>query len=293
MKFSLKQIEVFLAVAQSENMTQAAEKLAMSQSAASESLKTLEQQFDIKLFDRAGKRLQLNELGKLIRGQAAAFIEHAQRLEGALARHQEVGALKVGATLSIGNYLAINILSQYRHRYPDARISLDVENTTHIASKIAHFELDIGLIEGEIAHPDLEITPWREDELVVFCSPEHAYANYHTLEDQHLLSAEWVLRESGSGTRQAFDHAMHGLVPQLKIALELQHTEAIKRAVEGNMGLGCLSRITLEDAFKRGNLVPLAVPHRDFHRQFYFILHRNKYRSAGIQNWLQLCREYQ
>ncbi len=293
MKFSLKQIEVFLEVAKHENMTRAANALAMSQSAASESLKTLESQFGIQLFDRVGKRLQLNELGKLMRGEAAAFIEHAQRLEESLTKHQEVGALKVGATLSIGNYLAINILSDYRHRYPEARISLDVENTTHIAARVAHFELDIGLIEGEISHPDLDVSPWREDELVVFCSPNHPYAKYRTLKDEHLLAAEWVLREAGSGTRQAFDHAMHGIVPQLKIALELQHTEAIKRAVESNMGIGCLSRITLADAFKRGNLIPLSVPHRDFHRQFYFILHRNKYRSAGITKWLDLCRNYQ
>lgn len=292
MKFSIKQIEVFLEIAKRENMTRAADALAMSQSAASESLKTLEAQFGIQLFDRAGKRLQLNELGKVIRGEAAAFIEHAQRLEEALSKHQEVGALKVGATLSIGNYLAINILSDYRQRYPAARISLDVENTTHIAARVAHFELDIGLIEGEISHPDLEVSPWREDELIVFCSPQHPLAKHTTLSDDDLLQAEWVLREPGSGTRQAFDHAMHGLVPQLKIALELQHTEAIKRAVESNLGIGCLSHITLVDAFKRGNLVPLSVPQRDFHRQFYFILHRNKYLSAGIQNWLELCRNY-
>ena len=74
--------------------------------------------------------------------------------------------------------------------------------------------------------------------------------------------------------------------------LELQHTEAIKRAVESGMGIGCLSRITLQDAFKRGSLIPLNIPQRDFHRQFYLILHKNKYRSAGIQNWMALCQRY-
>ena len=101
-----------------------------------------------------------------------------------------------------------------------------------------------------------------------------------------------VLRESGSGTRQAFDVAMHGILSALDVDLELQHTEAIKRAVERGMGLGCLSKITLVDAFRRGSLVPLLVPHRDFHRQFYFILHKNKYRSAGIQSWLQCCKNF-
>ena len=72
--------------------------------------------------------------------------------------------------------------------------------------------------------------------------------------------------------------------------LELQHTEAIKRAVEAGLGIGCISRVALRDAFRRGSLLPLSVPHRDLHRHFYFIIHRHKYRSAGIQRWLELCR---
>jgi DNA-binding transcriptional LysR family regulator len=82
---------------------------------------------------------------------------------------------------------------------------------------------------------------------------------------------------------------MHGLLPKLNIMLELQHTEAIKRAVEAGLGIGCISRVALLDAFRRGSLVPLSVPHRDFRRYFYFIVHRHKYRSAGIQRWKELC----
>ena len=98
------------------------------------------------------------------------------------------------------------------------------------------------------------------------------------------------MRERGSGTRQAFDRAMRGLLPELHIALALQHTEAIKGAVEAGLGLGCVSRIALEDAFQRGTLRPCRVPQRDFRRQFFFLLHKQKYRSAGITRWLELCR---
>ncbi len=289
MKFSLKQIEVFLETAHTSNITHAAEKLAMSQSAASESLKALESQFDIQLFDRVGKRLQLNELGKVLRNQAESFLAQAQALEQALSQHAQVGDLKIGATLSIGNYLAIHILSAFKKRYPHSNARLEVANTTRITEKVINYELDIGLIEGEIAHSELEVIPWREDELVVFCPPEHPYAKHTHLSDTDLMQAKWILRETGSGTRQAFDYAMHGILSHLQVELELQHTEAIKRAVESGMGLGCLSRITLQDAFKRGTLVPLSIPQRDFRRQFYLILHKQKYRSAGIQNWIELC----
>lgn len=293
MRYTLKQIEVFLMTAHTQNLSQAASKLSMSQSAASESLKTLESQFDVNLFDRAGKRLQLNEFGKQIQQEAELLLEQARNLESSLRKHDEPGRIKVGATLSIGNYLAINILSEFRTRYRGADASLEVANTTAIAEKILSFDLDLGLIEGEVSHKDLDVQEWRDDELIVFCSPNHALAQKKTLSDNDLAKAQWVLREHGSGTRQAFDYAMHGLISSLDITLELQHTEAIKRAVEAGMGLGCLSRVTLEDSFKRGSLVPLNVPQRDFNRKFYFILRRGKYLSTGIKQWLALCREYE
>lgn len=291
MRYSFRQLEVFLATAHHENITRAAESLAMSQSAASGALKDLEQQFDIRLFDRVGKRLQLNELGRLIRPRAQALLENAEELEGALERHAEIGQLKVGATLTIGNYLAVGIMARFMGEQPGAKVVLEVANTATIARKVANFELDLGLIEGEIQQPDLESIPWRDDELRVFCAPSHPLARLTTLTDQQLLAATWIVREPGSGTRQTFDRAMHGLLPQLNILLELQHTEAIKHAVAAGLGIGCLSRVTLEDAFQRGSLVPLEVPQRNFQRRFEFILHRQKYRSAGIERWLELCRD--
>jgi DNA-binding transcriptional LysR family regulator len=107
--------------------------------------------------------------------------------------------------------------------------------------------------------------------------------------DEDLLQANWIVRETGSGTRQAFDRAMTGLLSDINLALELQHTEGIKRAVEANLGIGCLSRIALVEAFRRGSLVPLEAPHRDWRRKFYFLLHKQKHRSSGINSWLALC----
>ncbi|NVK42392.1 MAG: LysR family transcriptional regulator [Oceanospirillaceae bacterium] len=291
MKYTLRQLQVFLAAAHSQNITRAADELAMSQSAASGALRELETHFDIKLFDRVGKRLQLNELGRLLQPRVEALLAQATELELAFEQHAEAGPLKVGATLSIGNYLAVGIMARFMEEHPDARVSLDVENTSTIAEKVRNFELDIGLIEGEIHDQDLEVQTWREDELAVFCAPTHPLAGTMTLSEDELLAADWILRESGSGTRQAFDRAMHGLMPRLHVLIELQHTEAIKRAVQAGLGVGCLSRVTLEDNFRRGDLVPLAVPGRDFRRLFYFVLHRQKYRSAGLQRWITLCRE--
>jgi len=291
MKFSLRQLEVFTALCHSQNMTRAAEHLAMSQSAASSALKELEQQFDVKLFDRIGKRLQINERGRSLRPHVEALLEQAQEVESLLEDKGASSSLKVGATLTIGNYLAVGIMARMMQANKEAEVSLSVANTAEITAKVLNFELDIGLIEGEVQHPDLEIIEWCDDQLVVFCSPDHHLAGTGTLNDKQLRQTPWILREQGSGTRQAFDRAMHGLLPSLTVAHELQHTEAIKRAVEANLGIGCLSKVTLEDAFKRGSLIPLPVKGRDFSRKFYFVLHKKKYRGTSIWQWMRLCQK--
>lgn len=292
MKYTLRQLEIFLAAAHHESISKAADELSMSQSAASEALRTLEQQFDLQLFDRAGKSLRLNDLGRNLRIQAEKLIDHARELEAGFRQHSEVGELTIGATLSIGNYLAITLLADFMKLYPSAGIHLDVANTSAIVKKVRNFELDIGLIEGERHEPDLDVIPWRDDTLVAFCSSEHRLASTGIMTEEDILRESWILREPGSGTRQTFDWAMHTVLSRLNVALELQHTEAIKRAVEANLGIGCLSSMTLTEAFKRGNLVPLTVENHYFRRHLYFILHKQKYRSAGIARWIEHCRAY-
>ena len=176
MHFTLKQLQVFLAVANHQNVSRAANELAMSQSAASTALKELEHRFEVSLFDRIGKRLQLNEQGALLRPQAAALISQAEQIESALVHHSDVGELKVGATLTIGNYLAIGIMASFMQDHPSAQVELKVENTEAIANKVRNFELDIGLIEGELQDGELDVSYWREDQLSIFCSPDHVLA---------------------------------------------------------------------------------------------------------------------
>jgi DNA-binding transcriptional LysR family regulator len=292
MRYSLRQLEVFLAVARDESVSRAAKALHMSQSAVSGSLSDLERQFDVLLFDRVGKRLQLSALGRGVRSRAESVLDQAREFERALENQKDGGRLRVGATLTIGNYLAVPLMARFAREGNGPHPTLAIANTEEIARQVANFEIDVGLIEGEIEHADLEVTHWRHDDLAVFCAPTHPFARKRALVDADLRRAKWIVRERGSGTRQTFDRAMRGLLSELDIALALQHTEAIKGAVQAGLGIGCISRIALEDAFQRGTLKACRVPHRDFRRQFFFLLHRHKYRSVGIQRWLDLCRRH-
>ena len=107
-----------------------------------------------------------------------------------------------------------------------------------------------------------------------------------------LVRGAWIVREAGSGTRQTFERAMSGLLPYLDLALELEHNEAIKGAVAAGLGVGCLSKITLEQEFAQGTLVPCPVACRSFEREFYCVVHERKYMTTALQDWLELCRHY-
>lgn len=290
MKFSLRQLEVFVAVGRTESVSRAAEKLPLSQSATSTALGELERQFDLQLFNRVGKTLRLNEMGQQLLPRAVELIDRAKEIEDLLNGHSGFGSLNIGATLTIGNYLATLIVANFLQKHPESQIRLQVHNTSTIVQQVAHFELDLGLIEGDCHHPDIEVQPWLEDELVVFCCADHPLAKQKSVGLEQLLAEPWIVREKGSGTRETFDRAFQNHHAKLNIRLELEHTEAIKRAVESGLGVGCISRLALKDAFRRGSLKPLNTPSINLNRHFYFLWHKQKYQSAGMREFLALCK---
>ena len=175
MKLSLRQLEIFVAIAREQNVSRAAEHLCMSQSAASNALVELERQFDCPLFDRIGKSLRLNSSGQGLLPLAGQLLDQAREIESYLGGGS-LAPLTVGATLTIGNYLATLVIAEYMRQHPEAPVSLQVANTQSIVERLLRFDCDLGLIEGEVSHPDLRVEPWLEDELVVFCSPAHVLA---------------------------------------------------------------------------------------------------------------------
>lgn len=290
MKYTLRQLEVFVAVGRCESVSRAAEALALSQSATSTALGELERQFDSQLFDRVGKALRLNEVGQQLLPKAVELLDRAREIEELMEGKTGFGTLRIGATLTIGNYLATLIIASFLQRHQESRVRLQVHNTATIVHQVAHHELDLGLIEGDCQHPDLEVQSWVEDDLVVFCAPDHALARQGVATLDELAVQPWILREKGSGTRETFDYAMRHHHLPLNVRLELEHTEAIKRAVEFGLGIGCISRLALRDAFRRGSLIPIETPYLDFRREFRFLWHKRKYQTAGMREFLALCR---
>lgn len=291
MRFTLRQLEIFVAVAHAGSVSRAAEQLALSQSAASTALGELERAYDQTLFDRVGKRLLLNDTGQWLLPHAMELLARAHELEQQLGTDQSIGNLRLGASLTIGNYLATLLVADFLQAHPDSRVQLVVHNSATIIEQVARYELDFGLIEGDMSHPDVDASPWLQDELVVFAAPTHPLAKKKQVTLQQVLDENWILREAGSGTRSTFERALGRRRNELKVRLELEHTEAIKRAVEAGLGLSCISRLALRDAFRRGSLVPIRLPELQLQRQFYMVQHKNKYLTSGIRSLMAHIRD--
>ncbi|AXS79017.1 LysR substrate-binding domain-containing protein [Dechloromonas sp. HYN0024] len=289
MKITLRQLEVFAAVARLENVSRAAAQLNMSQSAASTALLELERHFACPLFDRVGKSLRLNGSGRGLLPQAEDMLARAHEIEGFLAGGR-LAPVAVGATLTIGNYLATLVVVDYLQKNPGSRVDLAVCNTQQVVDRLRRFELDVGLIEGEASDSDLIFEPWIDDELVVFCAPSHALAKAGEAAPAVLAEQKWIVREPGSGTRALFDRAIRSVGVDADVCLQLEHTEAIKRAVESGLGVGCLSRLSLREALRRGSLVEIKTPALALRRRFQFVRQRRRHLSTATRMFIDECR---
>ena len=291
MRLTLRQLEVFTAVCREGGVGAAAQRIGLSQSAASQALAELESGLEGTLFDRAGRRLLLNERGRALLPRAAELLERAAEIETSLRRHGALGGtpVRLAASLTVGSYLLPPLIGAYLGRMPQARVELQVENTEAVIAAVAAFQADAGFIEGPGEHPDLLVLPWCQDELAVIAPPGHPLARKRRLTADDLAQADWVLRERGSGTREVFDRAAEGRGIAIRARLELGHTEAVLRAVSAGAGLGCLSRAVVTEAVKRGELALLRTPFLDLHRPLHAVLHRARFVGSSLRGVLAAC----
>lgn len=286
MHITLRQLEVFAEVLKSGSTTQASQMLALSQSAVSAALTDLEGQLGVQLFDRVGKRLVVNEHGRLLYPRALALLEQAGEIEQLF--REDNGAIRVYASSTIGNYILPGVIARYRKDFPSLPLELSVGNSQDVINAVADFRVDIGLIEGPCHSADIIAEPWLEDELVVFSAPDSAWLQGEvTLEK--LAMVPWILREKGSGTREIVDYLLLSHLPQFQMGMELGNSEAIKHAVRHDLGLSCLSRRVIAEQLEAGTLKEVTIPLPKLSRTLWRIHHRQKHLSKALQRFLHYC----
>ena len=283
MHITLRQLEVFAEVLKSGSTTQASVMLALSQSAVSAALTDLEGQLGVQLFDRVGKRLVVNEHGRLLYPRALALLEQTTEIEQLF--RKDNGAIRVYASSTIGNYILPAMIARYRQDFPDLPLELSVGNSQDVINAVLDFRVDIGLIEGPCHSTEIISEPWLEDELVVFAAPSSPLTKGPVTLEQ-LAASPWILRERGSGTRDLVDYLLLSHLPRFQMAMELGNSEAIKHAVRHGLGISCLSRRVIAEQLQAGTLSEVTVPLPRLVRTLWRVHHRQKHISNAITRFL-------
>ncbi len=293
-RITLRQLEIFQAVAGQGSTAAAALRLPLSQSATSAGLNQLERSLGIRLFDRIGKRLALNADGRALLPEALGILDNVRRLESADSRSSAF-EIQLHASTTIGNYLVPQLLAGFRRQCPDARVQTRIGNSREVIRAVSDFSSELGLIEGPCHEAGLVVTPWMMDELVVVAAPAHPLARAakrRPLTIAQLAAAPWLLREEGSGTREAVDLAVLPYLHSFGEARVLGGSEAIKNAAACGLGVSCLSRWVVEDLVRARRLVILDTRLPPLERRLSLLWHRQKTLSAGLGRFIAHCRAF-
>ena len=291
MNFSIRHIEIFYYTVKFNSLSIAADKLCISQAAASMALKGFEEQIGEKLFDRVGKKLILNDNGRAILPLCTDIINKSLDLSTCFADSSGLsGRLTIGASSTIGNYVLPFYISKFINEYDMKNICMCVGNTDEVTNKVLKFEVDFGIVEGACYNHSVDVIHWMEDELVIFASTDHYLASKDYVSIKDLMKADWILREKGSGARRRFENQMNLNSIKIKKYLEIGHTVAIKNIVAQGYGVSCLSKYVLEDLVKLGKIKILNTPQLNLKQYYYILIHKDKTISKVMKKMFNVLK---
>lgn len=291
---TLRQLEIFSAVAHSGSTVAAADVIGLSQSATSAALQQLEVALGTLLFERVGRNLLLNDAGRAALPQALSLLEQARSLEqafGAGDSHLPV-RLRVAASTTVGSYMLPPVLAMLARSHPHISVDVRIGNTRKVAQAVEAMEVDVGLIEGSSHGVGLQAQPWLRDELLIVAAPRDALvqaARSKPIGVAVLRQARWLLREEGSGTREMVEHALLPRLQQLPAAATLGSSEAIARCVAQGLGISCLPRVLVQAMLDDGSLVVLPTSLPKMERHFSILQRTGKHLSPALQAFADAC----
>lgn len=289
LRVTLKQLEVFVAVAKERSTRAAADSVARSQSAASSALAELESNMGVPLFERAGRRLILNESGAKLLPIAISLLDQALELEQAL---EDVagGSLVIAASMTIGEHILPEVLSRWQRKQPKSPVRLLILNSSAVLDAVENFEVDIGFIEGQQMRRGLDFQHWFNDEMVIVGSSKHPFAHKRvTISD--LRSASWAIREVGSGTRVSAERWLVETLGHIKVEYELGSPQAVAAFVASSSALACLPRHAVARNVKAGELSILSTELPSASRRLSIVTHSSRRLGVTTQAFMEHCQK--
>lgn len=275
---TLEQLRIFVAVAEREHLTQAAEALHLTPSAVSSAIRVLEERYGIGLFHRTGRRIELTDTGRAFLPEAIDTLARAESTQLFLREVGELkrGTLAVSASQTVGGYWLPPLLMRFHATYPAIALQIGSGNTQQVADAVLDGRAELGLIEGAVDHPALSQRIVARDRMFIVAPADHPLAG-KAVEAADLEKARWVLREPGSGTRSAFTSVIDET--ELDIALSLPSNEAVRAAVLAGGVLTAVSEFVVQDDLRAGRLVRIAFDLPE--RAFRLLRHKERYRSKA------------
>jgi len=290
--FTLRQLEIFVALAESCRVMDVAEHLAMSASAVSMSIRELEKEVGEELFERIGKRLVLNERGRYFFDQANPIVEEAHQLYQTFRADMTHGHLYLASSVTISNYLLPRWIGDYRSGNSNVKVTLKTANSADVIEKVRSGKCDLGFIENRFDEQDIESLTLMKDELIVVGSDENMVERTYFIDE--LIGKRWVLRERGSGTREIFLSKISPIDRELNIDMEFEHNEAIKGyLLHDKNALSCLPRLSVEEELKAGKLFEVKIHAHRFEREFRLIWRKEKVITRVIDDFKRYVSELQ
>lgn len=275
------------------NTTRAAEALHMTQPAVSLALRELEQYYGTVLFDRIGRRLQITEGGRRFLDYARHILALYDDMERDMHNWDASGMLRIGASITIGSQFLPGYIKAFQTRYPDIQMRILVMPSDVLEEKIILNELDLALIESPVHRDGITSEAYMDDELVAICPPDSPFSPGQTIPLETFMQQSFLLRERGSGTREVFDRVIEQAGYSVSPIWEAMSTTALVRAVSSGLGVAVLPARMVRGAISSKQVIPVRVETLSFHRRFFIIHHRQKYLTASMQAFIELCRHYE
>jgi DNA-binding transcriptional LysR family regulator len=291
---NLHHLRIFYTVAQRKSVTAAAADLLLSQPAVSLQLKALEKELGLPLFHRGGARLRLTQAGEVLYRSAVSMLHAKDEVERAIAelRGGTKGRLILGAGTTGGMYVLPRIVHGYKGDWPETEILFHIGTTDQILEKLLQNVLDMGLVGGPIEDRRFVVEPICADELVLIAAPSHPIAALAKVTLRDLGGMPFIVPESGSRTRQLVERKLRESGVPLVIAMQLPGTEGVKRAVEGGLGIGMVSRYAVDNECLAGVLKRIPIEGFRLTRTMNLVARAQKYFSPVALRFREFAKGY-
>ena len=292
-----RRLKVFHAVAKLLSFTKAAEALHMTQPAVTFQVRQLEEYFNTRLFDRTHNKVNLTPAGKKVYEFADRIFDLYDEMENSVREltGEISGALTIGASTTIAEYMLPTLLGDFKAKYPDINIRLKVSNSEGIVSMVEHNVIDLGIVETSVTNKNLIVEVCHDDQLVVAAPPGHELVKQgKPVKAEALKSYPFICREEGSGTREVImDYLQNNDINQteMNFCLELGSPEALKGAIEAGMGISIVSQTTIDKELKLGTLAQIELD-PPLSRPFSFVRQRQKFRVRVMEELLEFAKTY-